>query len=490
MLNMLQVNYIKELYSQGQSISQISREAKVDRKTVRKWLNVTDFSPRIPQVKTRPSILDPFHDLIFKWLEDDRKQKMSRKQSHTIMRIWKRLKNEQGFKGSYSTVRRFVVKLRTRLNESDCHTGTLELVWDPGSTQADYGEADFVVDGQKTRLKYFILSFPFSNIPFTQVYYGENAECVCQELQNIFEFLGGVPPVIVFDNATGVGRRTGKDVRETELFKRFRMHYRFEVRFCNPRAGYEKGNVERKVAFIRKNIFVPINEITDFKAYNQSLLERFREMATEVHYKKRERCMDLFQKDKKALLPLPETPFNVVQYEMVKADGYGKICLDGKHYYGARPEDSHKKILAGKWADHIDLLDENGTLLATYPRRYGQERTDDCDPLLTLPALIQNPGAWKNSALRKEFPKEAQDYIDRLSPHEKRKLLQEMEGTVKQHDLHTGTSSAMEHVREKVLQDLNDPDEPMGRAVDTMNSMIPTHMNAYDMLMPNGGTLR
>lgn len=75
--------------------------------------------------------------------------------------------------------------------------------------------------------------------------------------------------------------RSGR--KDIELFRRFRMHYGFEVRFCNPRAGYERGNVERKVAFVRKNIFAPINKITDFKAYNNSLLKRFPEMATEVH---------------------------------------------------------------------------------------------------------------------------------------------------------------------------------------------------------------
>lgn len=282
MLSMLQIDYIKKLYAMGLSISEIAREANVDRKTVRKWIQLTDFSPQIPLVKVCPSVLDPFHDLIFQGLEE-RKQGMGHKQTYTIMRIWRRLRDEYGFKGSYSTVRRFVVKLRARLAESRFHTGTLELVWDPGFAQADYGEADFIVNGQKTRLKYFVLSFPFSNISFTQVYYGENAECVCQELKDIFEFFGGIPPVIVFDNATGMVRRTGQDVKDIELFRRFRMHYGFEVRFCNPRAGYERGNVEREVAFVRKNIFVPINKITDFKAYNNSLLKRFPEMATEVH---------------------------------------------------------------------------------------------------------------------------------------------------------------------------------------------------------------
>ena len=31
---------------------------------------------------------------------------------------------------------------------------------------------------------------------------GENAECLCHGLVEVFEHIGGVPPVIVMDNAT------------------------------------------------------------------------------------------------------------------------------------------------------------------------------------------------------------------------------------------------------------------------------------------------
>src|SRR5699024_12331407 len=83
-------------------------------------------------------------------------------------------------------------------------------------------------------------------------------ECVCQGLQDIFEFIGGVPPLLIFDNATGVGRRIGDAIHESELFSRFRAHYHFRVRFCNPYSGWEKGNVERKVDYNRANLFVPV----------------------------------------------------------------------------------------------------------------------------------------------------------------------------------------------------------------------------------------
>lgn len=44
--------------------------------------------------------------------------------------------------------------------------------------------------------------------------------------------------------------------------------------FCNPYAGYEKGNVENKVGTTRRNLFVPIPTYHDIEAYNRTLLDQ------------------------------------------------------------------------------------------------------------------------------------------------------------------------------------------------------------------------
>ena len=65
----------------------------------------------------------------------------------------------------------------------------------------DFGEAEFNVNGVCRRMKYLTVSFPYSNDGFTQVFGGETAECVCQGLRNIFEYIGGVPPLLIFDTS-------------------------------------------------------------------------------------------------------------------------------------------------------------------------------------------------------------------------------------------------------------------------------------------------
>ena len=156
-----------DVHKESVSLGEISKKTGADPKTIRKYLSQEDFSPVPPLVQ------------------------------------------------------RYLKKCRSVQTEK----ANLELVWDPGPAQVDFGEADFYENGKLVRKKYLTVSFPYSNDGYSQVFGGETAECVCQGLLDIFEFIGGVPPLLIFDNATGVGRRIGDMIHETELFSLFRAHY-------------------------------------------------------------------------------------------------------------------------------------------------------------------------------------------------------------------------------------------------------------------------
>ena len=409
MLTMSQINDIKDLSRMGYGISKISSLTGMDRKTVRKYLEQDDFSPKPPTAKSRVSIVTPYIDIITEWLEED--QKHWSKQRHTAKRIHERLRDEYGFTGSYDSVQKFVQKIRTDIQTK----GTQELVWEPGCAQVDFGEADFNEDTLCVRRKYLTVSFPYSNDSYSQVFRGETAECVCQGLMDIFSYISGVPYLLIFDNATGVGRRVMDKIHETELFARFRAHYGFQIRFCNPYAGYEKGNVENKVGTTRRNLFVPVPTYHDIEEYNRTILDQHEKKAAEAHYKKGAVISDLFGEDRKHFLPLPAKAFNVCRYETYKADGYGKICLDGKHFYSTRPENHNKKVMIGIRAHYIDILEPNGELLVRHMRQYGDARTDICDYSTSLEMLSKNIGAWDNSGFRKDAPELIRGYIDSQS---------------------------------------------------------------------------
>lgn len=409
MLSMSQVNNIRDLARSGYRISEISRITGADRKTITKYLEQEDFSPKPPLVRKKESILDPYIPTITQWLEEDKNH--WRKQHHTAKRVHERLQKEEGFTGSYSVVQRYMKEVKHTKNDQQCK-GTQELIWEPGDAQADFGEADFYEGLKCERRKYLILSFPYSNDSYIQLFGGETAECVCQGLKDIFEYIGGSPTKIVFDNATGVGRRIKDKVIETELFSRFRAQYGFEVVFCNPEAGYEKGNVENKVGTERRNLFVPVPRYQDMVEFNTKLLPMHEQKASEDHYKKGIRISELFEEDRRALFPLPRTSFDVCRYEYFKADGYGKICIDGKHHYSTRPENNGRKVLAGIRAHYIDILNGDGSILVRHRREYGDKRTDTTDYSTSLAVLSKNAGAWMNSGLRLNVPDVLREYLD------------------------------------------------------------------------------
>lgn len=253
MISMSRVHTIRQLYRQGEGVSEIARRTGVSRNTVYKYLDEDDLSPRMPIPARRGRILDAHRALIESWLDEDRRA--WRKQRHTAHRIFVRLTEDEGVDVAESTVREYLRMLKAERGREG--EGFLDLDWPPGTAQADFGEADFNVGGVKRRLSFFVLSFPYSNVGIAQVFGGETAECVCQGLASVFEYIGGVPSLIVFDNATGVGRRVCDEVRTTELFAACAAHYGFDFRFCNPASGNEKGNVESKVRYLRASLFVP-----------------------------------------------------------------------------------------------------------------------------------------------------------------------------------------------------------------------------------------
>ncbi len=440
---MPQIHSIQGLFQEGQSVAEISRGLSVDEKTVRKYLKQDDFCPQPPQKIRRASMLDPHKPLIDRWLEED--QQRWYKQRHTAQRVHDRLLVESpGYACSYNTVQRYVRSARRVLR---AERASQELVWHPGEGQSDFGEADFLERGELVRKKYLTLSFPYSNNSFSQVCGGETAECVCQGLKDIFEYIGGVPAVIVFDNATGVGRRVGEVIHEAKLFQKMRAHYGFSVRFCNPESGHEKGNVESKIGYTRRNLFVPVPEFEDLQHYNRDLLEQHVVKAEERHYKKLLPIRQLYLADQAALLPLPSKPFDVCRYEYLKADGYGKVHIDARHYYSTRPEYAGGEVLVAIRAHTVDILDEAKQVVAQHTRQYGRQRSDTLDYRTSLAVLMQNAGAWKNSGVRELVSPMLKELMDNQPRDELRATLRTMHQLSTQYSFETALAALEEGIR-------------------------------------------
>jgi len=406
MIDMSKVRKIKTMHNNGDGVSMISKALSISEPTVRKYLRMDDFTPEKPVTVARPSKLDPYKETIDRWLTDDKT--VWHKQRHTAKRIYERLCIETDFDGSYPIVQRYVKEQKASTGGS----AFLDLVWEPAVAQVDFGQADIIIFGDKRRIHYLVVSFPFSNVGLTQIFFGENAECVCEGLQDIFGFVGGVPKVCVFDNGAGIGKKVMDKVRLTDLFARFELHFGFESRFCNPDSGHEKGNVENKVGTLRRNLFVPVPVVDDLEGYNSRLLLRCMEESDDIHYRKGERCNDLFGSDLDALRPLPENPFTCIRYEKYKADKHGNICIGGKHRYSTDAMFGGREMIVGIGAFTVEIYDSRGNDVACHRRIYTDGPDESVDPSASLRLLVSRPGAWQNSRVRLAMPDELRRHID------------------------------------------------------------------------------
>lgn len=382
MIGVDKIDDIRKLGRNGATVASIARDTGVSEPTVRKYLREPDLSERPPAVGRAPEspLLEPFAGLIDSWLLEDRRCWF--KQRHTAKRVYDRLVGEKGFEGSYTTVQRYVRRRREELAaELDAREaqGFLLLDWLPGECQVDFGQADFRVRGVVTRGHFLAVTFPHSNVGLAQVFWGETAECVCQGLRDVFEFLGGVPLRAVFDNATEVGRRVGTEIRTSAIFRRFAAHYGLDYSFTNPYSGNEKGSVENKVGALRRNLFVPVPQVWDVKAYNGRLLDACLGLSDgKPHYRRGIPESELFEADRAALSPLPAAPFACVTWLTRKCDKQGSFRAGGEHRYSAGPANASREVAVAMGAFDVTVVGAGGEVVAEYPREWG-------DALIPLP---------------------------------------------------------------------------------------------------------
>ena len=154
MLKMEEWLLIRDLYSQGFSISKIARQTGYARETVRKYLN----KKTVPEPQKRPgrkSKLDPYKPYILEKLNEG---------PYTASRLYREIK-EMGFDGGKTIVKDFVREVRPKQGVP----AILRYETKPGvQAQVDWGELGTIdVDGKLKKLFCF-------NTDFRQVFTSHN----------------------------------------------------------------------------------------------------------------------------------------------------------------------------------------------------------------------------------------------------------------------------------------------------------------------------
>ncbi|MGB4618408.1 MAG: IS21 family transposase [Dethiobacteria bacterium] len=424
---MAQVNCIREMFfEKGMSYADIARTTGHDVKTVKKYIYMEDFNQPPPKpTENRGSKLDKYKSKIDDWLEADKQER--KKQRHTAKRVYDRLKAmySPDFDCSYRLVAAYVSQKKKLLySTQDQFYMPLEHIC--GEAQVDFGEADFFEGNVRYTGHYLNVSFPQSNAGYLQLFKGENMQCLAEGLMNIFAHIGGAPKRIWFDNLSPAVKKILKNHgRElTNAFLRFKNHYGFEAAFCNAGKGNEKGHVENKVGYHRRNILVPVPRIDDLKAYNRHLLEVCDQDMMRPHYSKERLIKELFEDDRKALLPLPAVAFDESEFRSVRTNSYAKFTLNGgKHTYSTAPKYANSELFVRLTAHEVIVLDESYREVKRHPRLYGEQEQESMDWLPYLTQLSRRPAALKYTGIYPMLPEPVQEFLNTCDYEAKKETL-------------------------------------------------------------------
>ena len=376
---------------EGLSIRELARRHKVHRRAVRQALASAVPPPRQPYERSRPA-LGAHTSTIARWLTDD--LTVHRKQRHTARRIWQRLVDEEGARVSEPTVRRAVARLRTEL---DLERRDVAIVAHhaPGEeAQVDFGLADVVIAGERTRVAVFELRLSHSGVAVHVAFGSEGQEAFLEGHVTAFARLGGVPARIRYDNARSLVARVlrGRDRTETERFTALRSHYGFDSFFCLPgeRGAHEKGGIEGEVGRFRRRHFVPVPHVTSLAELNRRLEAADRVDLARHIGARRATVGAMGAADATALRLLPAEPFDAARVVSVKVDAKARVCVR-QCFYSVPARYAGRRLGARIGGTTIELTDA-GRVVATHERSIVRgSQTLVLDHYLEI--LVRKPGA-------------------------------------------------------------------------------------------------
>lgn len=375
MLKVPEQQYIKFLREhEGCSISEIAERMNVNWRTAKKYADKDDWNETVGKRIGRYPVLGPFLEIIDTWLLED--EALPRKQRHTARRIFHRLKAEHEFTGGERTVQEYVAKWRAAYAHD--RAKSYERLEHPGGeAQVDFGTAHVAQNGRLVERKILTMSFPFSNAAFAFPVPSENGECFLEALKRLFEQIGGVPRRLWFDNLAAAVASIEKngDRKPTDAFARFCAHYRFEPVFCNVASGNEKGNVENKVGYGRRNWCVPIPIIQSLDELAAHLEKEATEDRQRIHYAKKVKVDDLWRQEHTMLYSLPLEPFEVFRLDTGRLNKYRELAFENVKYPLPQCKAEQRVLLKIKW-DRIEILDESYSKVFEFPRPYTDKRIE------------------------------------------------------------------------------------------------------------------
>lgn len=384
------------------TVHTIAKELKVHHSTVRRVLG-QQAQPR-PH-KPRPSLADPFVPFI--------KQTLEQYPGLCATRIY-RMVQQRGYRGKESHFRSLIARLRPR----PAAQAYLRLPSLPAEeAQVDWACFGKHPVGNATRsLSAFVMVLSYSRMLFVRFFWGQVQSLFLQGHQHAFEFFGGVPKSLLYDNLkSAVLERVGDAIRFHPRLWEFAGYYGFHPRPVGVRRGNEKGRVERAIRYLR-TAFFPARSFTDLRELNaQALLFCEQEAA-------QRRCpddrtlsvQDAWRREQPLLRPLPQPPFPTEELIEARVGKTPYVRFDRNDY--SVPHTAVRRTLSVLATDDTVRILDCDTVVAMHPRSYSQGTTIE-DPA-HIEALQKEKHKLREPATLRRLQQAApaaQDFLTKLA---------------------------------------------------------------------------
>ena len=388
----------RQILVDGKSVRSVSRETGLSRNTIRKYLK-EDSPPtyrrqqavKQPQLKGHQARLE-------QWYQAD--QQRPKRERRTAKKLFEQLQLE-GYRGSYTTVYRFIKRLKDQV--SGMIEAYVPLCFDAGDAmQFDWSQEIVILGGVETTVRIAHFRLAHSRQRFIRAYLRESQEMLLDAFNHALAFYQGVPKRVLIDNPKTMVVRIGQG-KQRDFHPRFMAlmnHYLMKPVACTPAAGWEKGQVENQVSFVRDQCFRPRLQCDDLVSLNDYLLACCHDLNRKKHPERAATIAEAFAEESAHLRPLGRC-FDGYIEKSVKVSSTCLVRYDNHHY-------SVPSMLAGKrvslraYADRIVVVNDH-TIVAEHTRGIGKQGYH-FEPWHYVPLLERKPGALRNGAPFKQWP--------------------------------------------------------------------------------------
>ena len=248
MLNAEQSVEITVLHRHGMSIRALVDITGCARNTIRKYLRA-DGKPAIKERAKRVEKLDPFKPYLIQRIESAKPDWIP------ATSLLEEIQN-QGYEGGITRLRQFLVDYKPAPAPAEPDN---RFETEPGKQM----QVDWVVFRRgKDRLSAFVATMGFSRASFVEYVTDEKIETLLACHEHAFEYFGGVPKQVLYDNMkTVVIERDGYgegNHKLNPLFLDFAKHWGFVPKLCQPYRARTKGKVERFNRYLRRTFHVTL----------------------------------------------------------------------------------------------------------------------------------------------------------------------------------------------------------------------------------------